>query len=60
MNGDGNFKMKCVDTSRNKYTEGKIYEVKNGKWFNDLSVVVGNSDIKNIDDVNRISYANGN
>lgn len=57
MNGDGNFKMKCVSNLGGKYTEGKIYGVKNGNWFDDDKYLRGNNSIKTINDVNEFSSA---
>lgn len=58
MNSNGNFKMKCINDNSSDYTEGKIYEVTNGKWFTDVGKVMGeHDDIKTIDDVNEISGA---
>lgn len=55
MNGDGNFKMKCIKVYDNNYTEGKIYDVINGHWRNDIDILIGNSNIKTIEDVNKFS-----
>lgn len=41
MNGDGNFKMKCVCVGNNAYTKGKIYEVINGYWKDDNGDLFG-------------------
>lgn len=60
MNGDGNFKMRCInngscfDVDSYSYTVGKIYEVKDGCWFDNDGDDVGHSSIKNIDDVNSL------
>lgn len=56
MNGDGNFKIKCVCVNGNyDYTEGKIYEVINGHWRNDIDILISDSNIKTIEDVNKFS-----
>lgn len=58
MNGDGNFKMKCIEKREEDYTEGKIYEVTNGIWFTNGGGIVGEyENIKNIDDANEFSNA---
>lgn len=60
MNGDGNFKMKCVCVHNDYidiYTEGKIYEVVNGGWIDDDGDSAGNNSIKTITDVNEYSYS---
>lgn len=56
MNGDGNFKMKCIDTMGDAgYTEGKIYVVNNGQWCFDDGDISGSPTIKTIADVNKWS-----
>lgn len=58
MNGDGNFKIKCVCVNGNyDYTEGKIYEVVNGGWIDDDGDSVGNENLKTIEDVNKWSHS---
>lgn len=58
MNGDGNFKMKCIDTMGvGPYTQGKIYEVENGQWYFDDGDISGSPTIKTIDNVNEWSTA---
>lgn len=60
MNGDGNFKMKCVcvhDDYIDIYTEGKIYEVVNGGWIDDDGDSVGDENLKTIEDVNEWSMS---
>lgn len=57
MNGDGNFKMRCIDVGNDIYTKGKIYEVINGVWLDDEDDSVGDESVKTIDDVNHYSCA---
>lgn len=58
MNGNGNFKMKCVDNCGcSYYTIGKIYEVKNGYWYDDFNGQSGSDSINTIDNVNVFSDA---
>lgn len=55
MNGDGNFKMKCIKAICDHYTENKIYKVVDGYWITDTDILIGHSDIKTIKDVNEFS-----
>lgn len=55
MNGNGNFKMKCVEANDYVYTIGKIYEVIDGYWINDNNISTGSSFIKTIEGVNEWS-----
>lgn len=57
MNGDGNFKMRCIDVGNDIYTKGKIYEVINGVWKDDEGDLVGDEYEKTIDDINGRSCA---
>lgn len=57
MNGDGNFKMKCIDNNAGDYTVSKTYEVINGVWVDDDGDLKGDENIRTIDDVNNYSYA---
>lgn len=57
MNGDGNFKMRCIDVGNDIYTKGKIYEVINGVWLDDEDDSVGDESVKTIDDINGRSCA---
>lgn len=55
MNGDGNFKMKCIGTGNISYTRNKLYEVVNGHWVDDDGDSMGSDKIKTIVDVNKWS-----
>lgn len=57
MNGDGNFKMRCIDVGNDIYTKGKIYEVIDGVWKDDEGDLVGDEYVKTIDDINGRSCA---
>ena len=63
MNGDGNFKMRCInngscfDVDSYFYTVGKIYEVKDGFWFDNDGDISGKDTMKTIDNVNEWSDA---